>query len=99
VVVAIFIQFADPALRATIFQRMKDALKPGGLILLAGYRPEQLDYRTGGPSQLENLYTAPMLRDAFSDTTILHLAEYDDEINEGAGHSGMSALIDLVARK
>jgi cyclopropane fatty-acyl-phospholipid synthase-like methyltransferase len=99
VVVAIFIQFADPALRATIFQKMKDALKPGGLILLAGYRPEQLDYRTGGPAQLENLYTAPMLRDAFSDMTILHLAEYDDEINEGAGHSGMSALIDLVARK
>ena len=99
VVVAIFIQFADPALRTTIFQKMKDALKPGGLILLAGYGPEQLDYRTGGPTQLENLYTAPMLRDAFSDMTILHLAEYDDEINEGAGHSGMSALIDLVERK
>jgi hypothetical protein len=29
----------------------------------------------------------------------LHLHEYDSEINEGSGHNGMSALIDLVARK
>ena len=99
VVVGIFIQFAGPAFRETIFEKMKHALKPGGLILLTGYRPEQLVYKTGGPSQLENLYTAQMLRDAFSDMTILHLAEHDDEINEGAGHSGMSALIDLVAQK
>lgn len=99
VVVGIFIQFAGPALREAIFEKMKHALKPGGLILLTGYRPEQLAYKTGGPSQLENLYTAPMLRAAFSDMTILHLAEHDDAISEGAGHSGMSALIDLVAQK
>jgi hypothetical protein len=30
---------------------------------------------------------------------ILHLQEHDDIIYEGAGHSGMSALIDVVARK
>jgi hypothetical protein len=30
---------------------------------------------------------------------ILHLAEYDAVIEEGTGHKGMSALIDLVARK
>jgi hypothetical protein len=39
------------------------------------------------------------LRDYFSDWDILHLTEHDEEINEGAHHSGMSALIDLVARK
>jgi hypothetical protein len=30
---------------------------------------------------------------------ILRLAAYDRPIEEGTGHSGMSALIDLVARK
>jgi hypothetical protein len=29
----------------------------------------------------------------------LHFAEHDRVISEGEGHSGMSALIDLVARK
>lgn len=99
VVAAIFIQFASPALRSIIFRRMKDVLKPGGLLLLHGYRPEQLTYKTGGPSAAENLYTASMLREAFDDMTILHLEEYDAHIDEGSGHSGMSALVDLVARK
>jgi hypothetical protein len=30
---------------------------------------------------------------------ILHLREHDDHIGEGTAHSGMSALIDMVARK
>ncbi len=99
VVVAIFIQFCGPAGRHDLFQGMKQALKPGGLLLLEGYRTEQLGYRTGGPPSAENLYTEPMLREAFGDLEILELSAYDAVIEEGAAHRGMSALIDLVARK
>jgi len=99
VVAAIFIQFAPPGMRETMFEQIKGCLKPGGLLLLQGYTPRQLEYKTGGPSQAENLYTEALLRAAFYDMEILHLSEYDAEIHEGAGHSGMSALIDLVARK
>jgi len=48
---------------------------------------------------LENLYTEDMLRDAFGDISITELSAYDAEIQEGPGHSGISALIDLVATK
>jgi cyclopropane fatty-acyl-phospholipid synthase-like methyltransferase len=99
VVVAIFIQFADPALRDSIFAGMKGCLKSGGLLLLQGYRPEQLNYRTGGPPFVENLYTTELLRTSFADLDILHLAEHDEALAEGEHHVGMSALIDLVARK
>jgi len=99
VVAAIFIQFAPPALRAQMFAGIKRCLKPGGLLLLQGYTPRQLEYGTGGPPHAENLYTEALLRDAFGDMHILHLREHDDIIGEGSGHSGMSALIDLVARK
>lgn len=97
-VAAIFIQFAPPALRNTIFRRMKEVLVPGGLLLLEGYRPKQLEYKTGGPPYVENLYTAALLEEAFGDLKILYLTEYDAEITEGVGHHGMSALIDLVAQ-
>lgn len=99
VVAGIFIQFAAPLQRMQLFARLKRCLKPGGQLMLQGYTPRQLEYRTGGPSQVENLYTEAMLREAFSDMEILHLSEHDEIINEGAGHSGMSALIDLVARR
>lgn len=29
----------------------------------------------------------------------LHLASHDDVVDEGPGHSGMSGLIDLLARR
>jgi cyclopropane fatty-acyl-phospholipid synthase-like methyltransferase len=99
VVVAIFIQFAPPGLREQMFAHIKRSLKPGGLLLLQGYTPRQLEFKTGGPSQAENLYTEVLLRKEFSDMDILHLQEHDEIIREGSGHSGMSALIDLVARK
>lgn len=98
-VVAIFIQFAGPAERAVLFDGMKKTLKPGGLLLLEGYRPEQVDFGTGGPPNRENMYTRTLLEEAFEEFDLLLLDEYDAEINEGYGHVGRSALIDLVARK
>lgn len=98
-VVAIFIQFTPPGLREQMFANIKRCLKPGGLLLLQGYTPRQLEYRTGGPSQVENLYTEALLRTAFAEMEILHFREHDSPLHEGAGHDGMSALIDLVAKK
>ena len=99
VVVAIFIQFLSPADRATVFQGMVQALRPGGLLLLHGYRPKQLEYGTGGPPIEENLYTEELLAEAFADLNVSRLVSYDAEIEEGTGHVGMSALIDLIATK
>ena len=99
VIVAIFIQFADPPFRQRIFDGIKTALKPGGLLLMQGYRPEQLDYRTGGPWQVENLYTTALLEDSFGDFASVEINEHDSMVDEGGGHAGMSALIDFVGRK
>ncbi len=99
VVVGIFFQFLSPQDRAAVFAGMKRAVRPGGLILIEGYGPRQLDYGTGGPKKLENLYTEELLRDAFGDLSEVRIEAYDAEINEGPGHAGMSALVDMVARK
>lgn len=98
-VVAIFIQFADPALRARIFEGMVRCLQPGGLLVLQGYAPRQLEYRTGGPPIASHMYTPELLREAFARLEILELREYEAELAEGTGHKGRSALIGLVARK
>jgi SAM-dependent methyltransferase len=99
VVAAIFIQFANPAERQRIFAGIRRALKPGGLLLMQGYRPEQLNYKTGGPSAVENLYTEAMLAQEFADFADLTIRVHDSMHHEGTGHVGMAALIDLIGRK
>ena len=98
-VAAIFVQFADPALRTRLFANIRRCLKPGGTLVLQGYTPQQLVYRTGGPPVESHLYTEALLREAFADMEITVLREYEAELAEGSGHRGRSALIGLVARR
>jgi SAM-dependent methyltransferase len=98
-VVGIFIQFAGPAERERLFGRMAAALKPGGVLVLLGYTPAQLAYRTGGPGELSHLYTADLLRKAFKGLAIAELREYEADLQEGTRHIGRSALVGLVARR
>jgi len=99
VVVEIFTQFSSPAERTTKWAGMRRALKPGGLLIIQGYTPKQLQYGTGGPKELENLYTRAMLEDAFRDFHDMTIVEEEVEMREGTRHSGMSAVIGLTARK
>lgn len=98
-VVAVFIQFAPPAFRDEIFAGMKRAVRPGGIALLHGYTPKQLEYRTGGPQAVDQLYTEQLLRDAFSSWELLRVEAYERELDEGEGHRGRSAIIDMIARR
>jgi SAM-dependent methyltransferase len=99
VVVEIFAQFSSPAERAAKWSGMRRTLKSGGLLIIQGYTPKQLQYGTGGPKQLENLYTRAMLEQAFGDLRDLKIVEEEREMREGASHAGMSAVIGLTATK
>ena len=98
-VAAIFVQFADPAMRERLFVNIKRCLKPGGTLVLQGYTPRQLEFKTGGPPQVSHLYTETLLREAFADFEVLTLHDYEADLTEGDHHAGRSALIGLVARR
>jgi SAM-dependent methyltransferase len=99
VVVEIFTQFSSPAERSRKWTGMRRALKSGGLLILQGYTPKQLEYGTGGPKQIENLYTRAMLESAFLGFRQLDIVEEEREIHEGTSHGGMSAMIGLTGTK
>jgi SAM-dependent methyltransferase len=99
VVVEIFTQFSSPPERAMKWAGMRRALKPGGLLIIQGYTPKQLTFGTGGPKQVENLYTRAMLERAFCDFRNLKIIEQEREMYEGTSHAGMSAVINLTAIK
>jgi SAM-dependent methyltransferase len=99
VVVEVFAQFSPPAERAMKWRGMRQALKSGGLLIIVGYTPKQLQYGTGGPKQVEKLYTRTMLEREFGDFGNLKIVEQERELREGGSHVGMSAVIGLTAFK
>jgi hypothetical protein len=74
-------------------------LKPGGVVILQGYTPKQLEFKTGGPRELSHLYTVGLIQEAFASLQTIELVSYEAELSEGAQHAGRSALLGLVARK
>jgi cyclopropane fatty-acyl-phospholipid synthase-like methyltransferase len=92
-----FLQFVPPDGQPALFDRLKGALAPGGRLFLHGYTPEQVAYGTGGPPDPAHMYTEDLLRRHFGGLRLLRLASYETTLDEGPGHSGRSALIDLIA--
>lgn len=99
VVAEIFTQFSDPGQRRRKWDGMKRTLKSGGLIIIEGYSPRQLEFGTGGPKQLDHLYTREMLEAEFAGWRDISINEQEMEMHEGPAHTGMSAVISLTARK
>ncbi len=98
VVVSIFAHF-PPELRPRLHQAMLVALKPGGLVILEAFTPEQLNYPSGGPRVQEMLYSAGMLRADFAAGEVLELTETLTALAEGKYHSGPAAVVRLVVRR
>ena len=48
---------------------------------------------------IEHLYTEEMIRELSQGFEILDLQCYEKELSEGARHTGMSALLGMVAKK
>ena len=76
----------------------RTATKKGGTLLVHGYTPEQINFATGGPKDVTQMYTKETFEDAFDDVEIIVNHEYQMHISEGTGHNGQSALIDFVAK-
>ena len=66
VVVEIFTQFSSPADRALKWSGMKRSLKSGGLLIIQGYTPKQLEYRTVGRNRLKIFIRGQSSNEPFS---------------------------------
>lgn len=88
-----------PQVRRRVYRSIAAALKPGGMLLLEAYTPEQMGRGTGGPRAADLLVTADMLRAEIPGLDFLHLEAIEREVIEGVGHTGPSAVVQLMARK
>ncbi len=97
-VAAIYLHL-PPEERRTVHARMLGALTPGGILILEAFNPGQLAYTSGGPKNLELLYTTEMLRRDFAGAEELELSETVAELEEGRMHSGLGSVVRAVFRR
>lgn len=97
-IVSIFAH-TPPPIRHHVHRQVVDGLKAGGVFLLEAYRPEQLQYKTGGPPVVELMMDLAGLRAELSDLDFEYAEETVREVQEGPGHHGPGAVVQLRARK
>ncbi|MBN2745237.1 MAG: class I SAM-dependent methyltransferase [Bacteroidales bacterium] len=91
--------FAHAPNRKQYHQKMLSFLKPGATILLEGFSKEQLNYRSGGPSNYDLLFSEEELRDDFSTLQELKIEKSLVRLDEGSHHQGIASVIRLVGKK
>ena len=97
-VASIFLHL-PPEVRSQIHAHMLNAMKPKGLLIIEAFTPMQLQHSSGGPKQLELLYTAEILRKDFAGAAVVELQEVEVHLDEGRMHRGPAAVVHGVFQK
>jgi len=98
--VALIFAHLPPRVRCHLHAKTVETLKPGGLVILQAFSPEQLFYASGGPKDPTMLYSEATLRKDFAACAEILLLETTLEtLDEGPSHQGEGAVISLLARK
>ncbi len=97
-IVSIFVHL-PPSLRATVHRQVVAGLRPGGVVVLEGYTPEQLEFGTGGPPVAELLYEPDVVFGDFADLEFEIARAVIREVHEGRYHNGEAAVVQVLARK
>ena len=80
--------------RPAIHRRLARALRPGGWLLLEAFHPGQLAFTSGGPKDVDMLYTLAALRQDFAGLLREELgAEVLANLDEGPGHQGPAQVV------
>ena len=86
-------------LRQKTLQGVKEAVKPGGYFITEVYSRYQIPYNSGGPRDLDFLYTPEEFLQTFADWRIVHFFMGEVVRHEGELHNGLAHVIQFVGQK
>jgi len=80
-------------------KKMASFLKPGGILIMEGFSKKQINYNTGGPKDIEMLFSREELLNDFNDFTEISITETEIDLDEGLFHRGKASVIRVCAVK
>jgi SAM-dependent methyltransferase len=83
----------------SLLEKIETALKNKGFLVVEVFAKSQLERNSGGPKDLELLYSMDDFRDNIKNLKIHKLEEVTVELDEGKGHQGEASVIRLIAQK
>ena len=101
--VALVFLHMPPPQRKQLHAAVQSGLKPGGLIVIEAFTPDQIAYQashqSGGPSEPAMLFTEDMLIADFDQCDVLDLSSGETELAEGLKHKGLASTVRGVFQK
>lgn len=85
--------------KSLLHQKVIDALKSKGKIIIEAFEKEQLKFSSGGPKDAELLYDLQSITEDFIDFEFEKLSKEIIELNEGKLHQGKAAVVRFVGIK
>jgi len=98
-VIAIIYAHFPSTIRKSIHYKIKHWLKPNGSVILEVFNPNQLQNTSGGPKDIDMLYSTDSIGDDFSDFEIKQLTAIQIELNEGKYHMGKADVLRFFGSK
>ena len=96
---AIIFLHLNPKIRSDVHSKVVDSLIPGGTLILEVYEKKQLGKNSGGPQNIDMLYSKEELQDDFSKMKIISLEKKIITLNESEHHKGEAVVLRLIAVK
>jgi SAM-dependent methyltransferase len=83
-------------IRVLLYRAVVQGLRPGGVLVLEAYTPQQLNRDTGGPKDPDMLPTLAELTEELAGLEFVHAQELDREVREGAYHTGVASVVQII---
>lgn len=85
--------------RTIVHKKIIDVLKPNGKIILEVFEKSQIKNNTGGPKNIDLLYSLEDIFEDFQDLDIIKFSNEKIDLNEGDLHNGTASVIQYVGEK
>jgi SAM-dependent methyltransferase len=97
--IALIFVHLPASLRTKVHLMAAKALKPGGFLILEAFTDKQLNRNSGGPKNIEMLYTPGQMKSDFQNFTSLDISEEQVVLAEGPLHNGPAEVIRVIGEK